>query len=161
MIAKDVLVYKKRYGEKDWEMFLKDVESSAAQSANAAESRLGDEGAADILSVFRGMIDRVPDEKRLISSEEFIKKVRRFSRKYRVSAEIYRKSAMISAHLYFNADVLAEDRKEDFVKLMAEADELSGVPYPEGEQGPYDYMVILNYMTHHSFSDGREIHPFK
>lgn len=85
MIANDVLVYKKRYGEEDWEMFLKDVESSAAQSANAAESRLGDEGAADILSVFRGMIDRVPDEKRLNSSEEFIKKVRRFSRKYRVS----------------------------------------------------------------------------
>ena len=106
-------------------------------------------------------IEYVPDVKRMETADAFISGVKQFSERYRVSADIYREKTKINAWLYFGTDVLKGRRKSDLIKLFDFADELSGVPRPKGMEDWCDVAVMLDYMTHHSFVEGRELHPFE
>ena len=68
---------------------------------------------------------------------------------------------MVSVWLYFSTDILTGTRKADFLQLADFADELTGIPHPQNMEEQYELAVNLNYMTGHSFINGRELHPFK
>ena len=112
------------------------------------------------LGAGKAKIEYVPDVIRLERSKAFIHDAKLFSEKYCVSADIYRKKTMISVWLYFTTDILEGERKDSFVRLLDFADELTGIPYPNSMKEWCDYAVILNYMTHHSYVEDRELHPF-
>lgn len=105
-------------------------------------------------------IEYVPDIRRVKKAEEFISQAKRFSRLYKVSAEIYRMKSMISVYLYFGVELPDKNRKSALCRLIDAADEISAIPWPNGKDGWYNNALVLNYMTHHSYLHGRELHPF-
>lgn len=87
-------------------------------------------------------------------------KIKHFSETYHISADIFKEKTKINGWLYFGTDFLAEAKKQDFIELLVLSDEVTGIPHPKGMEDWCDIAVIIDFMTHHSFIDGRELHPF-
>ena len=165
----DKLIWSKRYGEDEEYRYIdklceayskvSDTVNSLKKESN--EQRIRRKEANEKISNFFESITRVPDEERIAGSERFIAEAKRFSQSHRVSADIYRGASMVSVWLFFGTDILTGDRKNDFVALIENADEISGIPHPNGMSDWCEFAVILCYMTHHSYVEGRELHPFQ
>ena len=170
METNDTLIYSKRYPTLDDEImrdqFFDDRDNVISIVKKALNNRMRQNALAssdysDNQSSKPITIEYVPDISRLEKAETFISMVKLFSERYHVSADIYREKTKINAWLYFGTDVLKGRMKSDLIKLFDFADELSGVPRPKGMEDWCDVAVMLDYMTHHSFIEGRELHPFK
>lgn len=165
------LIYSKRYSEPDSELIKECIENSNENvdslikivQEKSGKNKFGeDDSFKNALSIEKlSAIEHVPDVNRLLRSKDFIEKAKRFSKRYSVSIDIYEKPSMVSVWLLFSTDVLTGEKKHDFVWLLDFADELAGIPHPKNMADWCDEAVILNYMTHHSFVDGRELYPFK
>lgn len=105
--------------------------------------------------------EHVPDIIRLEKAEIFISKSKQFSERYHVSADIFKKKAGISTWLYFCSFSLAQSIKADFVDLLESSDEVTGISRPKEMENWCEVAIILDYMTHHSFVEDRELHPFE
>ena len=170
MERNDTLIYSKRYPTLDDEIMRDNMFCDDEKVISIVKESLKKRMMLKALAAFKSpdmqssepiRIEYVPDVKRLETADAFISGVKQFSERYRVSADIYRKKTKINAWLYFGTDVLKGRRKSDLIKLFDFADELSGVPRPKGMEDWCDVAVMLDYMTHHSFIEGRELHPFK
>ncbi|MBR0156231.1 MAG: hypothetical protein IJM20_01765 [Clostridia bacterium] len=166
---KNELIYTKRYKDHDAEVIDECLNESIGLNVSLTEVLYkcnADHGVAqngmksEIPNNVNG-IGIVPDEKRLKRADRFIRNAKSFSERYNVSADICRNETMVSVWLYFSTDILTGARKADFLQLADFADELTGIPHPQNTEGEYELAVNLNYMTGHSFINGRELHPFK
>ena len=99
----------------------------------------------------------VPDMTRFRKADEFISMARRFSEKYGIEAEIYRKPPVVSVWLLFRDEVLDPGMKKDYIRLIDLADEMEWIPTPQSMTDHCDYAVVLKYMTHHTYVNGREL----
>lgn len=100
----------------------------------------------------------VPDMIRFRKADEFISWVQRFSEKYGIEAEIYRKPPAISVRLLFRDEVLDAGMKKDYLRLIDFADEMEWIPKPQSMTDRCDYAVVLKYMTHRTYVNGRELY---
>ena len=170
MEKSDKLIYSKRYIEpdSDWirecmdesnvsvDALIKSVQKTKKRRI-ASKKSIPNE---DLLTKMLSETVYVPDINRSTRVKEFIEKAKKFSEQYHISTDIYEKPSMVSVWILFETDVLSGEKKHDFVWLLDFADELTGIPYPESMRDWCDEAVILNYMTHHCFVNGRELHPF-
>lgn len=167
MKMNDNLIYSKRYTTLDEEYMHDHMFEDAESVISILKHSQMDGGDVDVdgnAAERHGRfkkIEYVPDIARMERSEGFISKIKHFSENYHVSADIFREKAKINGWLYFGTDFLAEAKKDDFIELLALADEVAGIPRPKGMEDWCDIAVVIDYMTHHSFVDGRELHPFK
>lgn len=90
-------------------------------------------------------------------AEELVHKVKHYSEKHRVSADIRKLNASITCWLFFGAELLNGKKKDELIKLLEMADEVSIIPYPESMKGVCDFVLILNCTTHRRFIDGIEL----
>ncbi|MBO4878743.1 MAG: hypothetical protein J5544_00630 [Clostridia bacterium] len=127
-------------------------------TAGAAKEAPG--SAAELPDFSAFMLDYEPDETRVKAGELFIAKARRFSQKYKLSADITRDPGGVSVELYFSTDILFGKRKSDLIELFSLADEITGTPLPKGMEDWCDLAVTLHYWTHRCYRDGRALHPF-
>lgn len=102
-------------------------------------------------------IESIPDIERIGKSKDFILRVKNFSEQYQVTTEILRKPTMISARLYFGAEVLDGEKCKGFLDLMKIADEVTFITEPEGEYAWHRIAVVMNYWTHHCFNKGHNL----
>lgn len=103
-------------------------------------------------------ISHVPDMTRFRKADEFVSMARRFSEKYGIEAEIYRKPPAVSVWLLFRDEVLDSGMKKDFIRLIDFADETEWIPKPQSMTDRCDYAVVLKYMTHRTYVNGRELY---
>lgn len=154
------LIWSKRYGEEDEFHSFERLCDECKKSKRDKHSFRGKETGvyseeADIKKVvehFSKTILVIPDNERSMKATLFINEAKSFSEKHYVSADIYKSANKVAVWLYFSADVLTGERKEDFVKLIDMADELTGIPHPKDMSGWCEYAVILHYFTHPRFS---------
>lgn len=100
----------------------------------------------------------VPDMTRFRKADEFISMARRFSEQYGIEAEIHRKPPMVSVWLLFRDEVLDSGMKKDYIRLIDLADEMEWIPKPQSMTDRCDYAVVLKYMTHRTYVNGRELY---
>lgn len=93
-------------------------------------------------------------------SDRFVKAAIDFSEKYRISTEILRLSSMISVKLYFGVDILEGARKNDLLRLLQTADELTCIPRPPNMPQWCEIVVTINYYTHLLLRNGRQLRHF-
>lgn len=165
----DSLIYSKHYSDPDSDLIAKYMKEncenvdSVIKATRENRSRLRPERTEifeDTVIKNDFGIKRVPDLNRLSRSKEFIERAKSFSERYSVSIDIYEMPSMVSVWLLFSTDVLDGEKKHDFIRLLDLADELTGIPYPESMKDWCDYAVILNYMTHHCYVNGKELYSF-
>jgi hypothetical protein len=167
---KDELIYTGRYRERDEVLIDECLKANAGQEVSLSEVLCkynADHSIAQQNGTKSGFTDNmtgieiIPDEKRLKRADWFVRNAKSFSERYRVSADICRNETMVSIWLYFSTDILTGAKKREFLQLADFADELTGIPHPQNMEEQYELAVNLNYMTGHSFINGRELHPFK
>lgn len=100
----------------------------------------------------------VPDMTRFRKADAFISMARRFSEKYGIEAEIYRKPPADFVWLLFRDEVLDSGKKKDYIRLIDLADEMQWIPKPQSMTDSCDYAVVLKYMTHRTYVNGRELY---
>ena len=110
------------------------------------------------LEMIENEISHVPDMTRFRKADEFISMARRFSEKYRIETEIHRKPPMVSVWLLFRDEVLDSGMKKDYIRLIDLADEMEWIPKPQSMTDRCDYAVVLKYMTHRTYVNGRELY---
>lgn len=110
------------------------------------------------LEMIEKEISHVPDMTRFRKAEAFISMAQRFSEKYGIEAEIHRKPPMVSVWLLFRDEVLDSGMKKDFIRLIDLADEMEWIPKPQSMTDRRDYAVVLKYMTHRTYVNGRELY---
>ena len=166
MKTNDSLIYSKRYTTIDEEYMrdhmFEDADSVISILKKTITDRIGTHTSTNFTEQNGSppIIQYVPDITRMERSESFISEIKHFSETYHVSADIFREKNKINGWLYFGTDFLVAAKKEDFIELLVFADEVTGIPRPKGMEDWCDIAVIIDFMTHHSFVDGRELHPF-
>ena len=132
-------------------------ESVTSDHANRSFGANGNEDISHLLSRY-DRIKYVPDSSAENRAESLIRKTKRFSSRYEISADIYRQKASVSCWLLFGADILSGERKRDFVELLRLADEITGIRDPKNIP-ECRFAVVLTCITHRRYIDGREIKP--
>ena len=112
----------------------------------------------EFLEMIEKETSHVPDMTRFRKADEFISMARRFSEKYGIEAEIHREPPMVSVWLLFRDEVLDSGMKKDYIRLIDLADEMEWIPKPQSMTDRCDYAVVLKYMTHHTYVNGRELY---
>lgn len=110
------------------------------------------------LEMIENEISHVPDMTRFRKVDEFISMARRFSEKYGIEAEIYRKPPAVSVWLLFRDEVLDPGMKKDYIRLIDLADEMEWISKTQSMTDRCDYAVVLKYMTHRTYVNGRELY---
>ena len=155
----DKLIWSKRYGEEEEHDYIEKLCEEYSKVSDTVSSlkkdvpgkpRISREEANEMINSYYESVTRIPVEQRISGSKRFVAEAKRFSQNHRVSADIYRCASMVSVWLYFGTDILTGERKKVFVALIEKADEISGVPHPNGMSDWCEFAVILCYMTHHS-----------
>ena len=159
----DKLIWTKRYGEAEDIRFFDELCERFSKVSDTVclckrEEADNTEGSKDPLQCIEHSITRIPLEHRIMRSKDFIKDAKHYSQTHHVSCDIYRGASMVSVWFYFSADILTGDRKTGLVDLLEKADEISGVPHPNGMSEWCEYAVVLYFITHRSFTNGRELH---
>ena len=159
MITTGNIIYSKRYNE-DEELFRKIFSEFENEKrlpdGSTSEEREADERIRQLEAVLPG-ITFVPDIDLVMKSKQFIAKARRFSEKHKVTTEICKLETMVSVRLYFTDEIITPPLKKALVELIDIADEVTGIPYPNGKDDWFNTAIVLNFRTHRSYIDGIEI----
>lgn len=164
----DELIYSVRYDDPDdWmgsdpdEACEEGNPGPTGHGAGEHTDRSSDTGRDDDISHLLSRFERIkyiPDSNGESRAESLIRKTKRFSSRYEISADIYRQKASVACWLLFGADILSGERKSDFVELLHLADEITGIRDPKNIH-ECRFAVVLTCITHRRYIDGREIKP--
>ena len=153
----DDVIYSVRYEEfESWQIPLTDV---AAQDSltNMKPGLCMSKKQPSAPRKTLGRIEYLPFAGGAKKAEELVHNVKHYSEKHRVSADIRKLNASITCWLFFGAELLNGEKKDELIKLLEMADEISIIPYPESMKGVCDFVLILNCTTHRRFNDGIEL----
>lgn len=154
-----IIIYSKRYNEDEEffrEIFGEFESEKKLPDGSTAEEKEAERRIRQLEAVPPG-VTFVPDIDLMMKAKLFIAKARRFSEKHKVTAEICRLETMVSVRLFFTDEVIAPPLKKSLIELIDIADEVTGIPYPNGRDDWFSTAIVLNYRTHRSYIDGIEI----
>lgn len=153
------IIYSKRYNE-DEELF-REIFGEFENEKKLPDGSTPEEETADRrirqLEATPPGVNFVPDIDLIMKAKLFIAKARRFSEKHKVTAEICKLETMVSVRLYFTDEIISLGLKKALVELIDIADEVTGIPYPNGRDDWFNSAIVLNIRTHRSYIDGIEI----
>lgn len=165
-MSKDKL-WTKRYGEEEKFRWLERVVAEEAAKRAEAEARgeydqeISRAEADAFIAALESSTVHTPIKGRAEKAEQFIDAVKRFSVRYRVSADIYRGGSGVSAWLLFTAGPVSGRRRRELAALIASCDTLTWVASPKGMESWCELALILHFATHRLSANGREIAPLE
>lgn len=153
----DDVIYSVRYEEfEPWRDHLTAAAVQSSLDTDKVSGRILKQHPAGSVSILN-RIEYLPITNATNKAEALVSKVKLYSSKHRVSADILKLNASITCWLFFGAELLNGEKKDELIKLLEMADEISIIPYPESMKGVCDFVLILNCTTHRRFIDGIEL----